>query len=88
MHEEQIACVRCGDDLFAAFARGDGRYLVACSGCGYRRLLRKPGEESGDVGRCLECGSYFEVEAGITDQVCSEACGHALTAGFNALLGI
>jgi DNA-directed RNA polymerase subunit RPC12/RpoP len=84
--DEPIVCVRCGEDVFRVFERDpDGPPLLVCEGCGYRVLLRREGdpEGSGEGGRCLNCGSYFEAEAGISSQVCSARCDRALTAEFN-----
>lgn len=85
--DESIACVRCGEDVFRVFERGDDApHLLECEGCGYRSLLRRAGdpEGSGEGGRCINCGSYFEAEAGLSSQVCSRPCDRALVGEFNA----
>lgn len=82
---EPVSCGRCGDDQFRVeYREGNQPHVAECVGCGYRMLLRRDGEAgSGESGRCINSGSYFEAEAGLSSQVCSRDCDRALVRDFN-----
>lgn len=42
--------------------------------------------QAGEVGRCINCGRYFDIRCGMTMDVCSEGCGNRLAQEFNEML--